>query len=184
MKKPFNQHSQLPEYWVKCPFCGEELKKSGECFHRSPESDYLKVSLYAIGVFLILLALATLVGCGWPEPRFEKIIATKAERDALVSEWRKGTLHIVSHCTGISMEPHIDCKKSTLLQEIYYGQDLFVGDVVVFDRGDIPLVQHTIADMNETSVYMSGDNNRYSDGWFPKSKIRFILRKVIVVENE
>lgn len=69
-----------------------------------------------------------------------------------------------------------------LLDEAYTDQSLSAGLVVVFDRGDndgpYPC-RHMIAAVRGEYVYLSGTNNRRSDGWFHRSKITRILREVV-----
>lgn len=70
-----------------------------------------------------------------------------------------------------SMVPLAD-SHSILLHEVYTpGMEIRVGDWVSFDRGDKDNVTHRVEDVTETHVYVSGVNNRHSDGWFPKTAI-------------
>lgn len=80
------------------------------------------------------------------------------------------------------MAPLID-SRSIVLLESYTGQSIAKGDWVRFDRGDAPNVLHRVEDVTETHVYLSGWNNRYSDGWFPKSAISYRLAGVLYAAN-
>ena len=73
-----------------------------------------------------------------------------------------------------SMSPVIT-ERSVLLFVKYTGQKLRNGAVVVFDRTDAPNCVHVVCDQTATDVYMSGWNNRLSDGWFSKDKIKGIV---------
>jgi hypothetical protein len=56
------------------------------------------------------------------------------------------------------------------------------GQMVQFNRGDLPAVLHYIADISRDgkSLYLSGVNNRYSDGWFPRTAVAYVVREIIV----
>lgn len=69
-----------------------------------------------------------------------------------------------------SMAPRITSKCVVLL-ETYRGTPLFKGDLVRFDRGDVNGVLHEIYEVTPTHVFMTGSNNKVSDGWFPISSI-------------
>jgi len=58
--------------------------------------------------------------------------------------------------------------------ELYHGQPLLAGEIV--DNG---VVTHRITAVSDDAILTSGDNARYSDGWTPKSKIRFIIRYIV-----
>lgn len=73
-----------------------------------------------------------------------------------------------------SMKPFFD-EHSVLLFTKYTGQPLVNGSVVIFDRSDAPNAVHVVADQTPTHVYMSGYNNRTSDGWYPKTRIKGIV---------
>lgn len=62
--------------------------------------------------------------------------------------------------------------------EPYTGQTISLGDVVWFVRSDGEQVLHRVTSKNKRAVYTSGDANRFSDGWIPLAKVRFILRYV------
>lgn len=76
-----------------------------------------------------------------------------------------------------SMEPYVN-ENSVIVLEPYTGQPLHKGDIVSFKRSDTDNVLHRILDLNERAVYISGDNNKYSDGWYPLTSIH--SRLVIV----
>lgn len=77
-----------------------------------------------------------------------------------------------------SMAPVLD-SRSVALYEPYVGQELFVGDLVYFDRGDVHEVLHRIDVVTPTHVRTSGVNVRNSDGWIPKSKIKYRVAGVL-----
>lgn len=87
-----------------------------------------------------------------------------------------GTLGNVSP-TG-SMAPVLD-SRSLLLLEPYHGQQLHVGDIVVYDRGDQPNVVHRIVEIRGDAFYVSGDNNQWPDGWFKLSAIKYRVAGVL-----
>ncbi len=81
-----------------------------------------------------------------------------------------------------SMAPLID-SRSVVLLEPYSGQPIAKGDWVRFDRGDVPNVLHRVEDVTATHVYLSGWNNRTSDGWFPKTAISYRLAGILYASN-
>jgi hypothetical protein len=81
-----------------------------------------------------------------------------------------------------SMAPVID-SRSVLLLERYIGQRLNVGDIVIFDRGDIHSVCHRVVEIKQDAFYVSGDNNRNSDGWHKLSSIKHRVVGVIYTQR-
>jgi hypothetical protein len=77
-----------------------------------------------------------------------------------------------------SMAPLLD-SRSVALYESYHGQPLYVGDWVVFDRGDFPNVLHRIEDIKGDYLFIGGVNNHYSDGWFHKSRVKLRVAGVL-----
>lgn len=55
----------------------------------------------------------------------------------------------------------------------YVGQPLHVGQVIVYRSFDGRRIIHMIADISADgqSLYMTGINNRRSDGWIPLSRV-------------
>ena len=126
-----------------------------------------------LAIFLLLVATAPAM------PAVERLSSARA---AAVSHAWSGPLRVlgIAGNTG-SMRPYITGGE-TLLCDVYYGQPILRGDLLVFDRGDHPRVLHEATAVNPRAVYMSGLNNRYSDGWFPNHKVRLIVRRVIRVQ--
>lgn len=77
-----------------------------------------------------------------------------------------------------SMAPLLD-SRSIALYEPYTGQPLYPGDAIVFDRGDSSNVLHRIDEVQGDYLRISGINNRRSDGWFHKSKVKLRLVGVL-----
>lgn len=77
-----------------------------------------------------------------------------------------------------SMAPVID-SRSVLILEKYIGQKLNVADIVCFDRGDAPNVCHRIVEIKDDAFYVSGDNNKWPDGWFKLSVIKHRVAGII-----
>ena len=125
----------------------------------------------------MLATLAALFALSWPTPELtvyrvetEPVAIYLASVEANRNGWR------ISKVTPTgSMKPLLNGGEY-VVGEPYTGQGLHVGMVVIFDRGDTPRVLHMIAVIRGDMVYMSGINNRYSDGWFPKSRILEIAR--------
>lgn len=69
-----------------------------------------------------------------------------------------------------SMRPLINDYDIVVLGPV---DEIKIGDILVFDRGDYPNVIHAVAELNSESIYMSGINNRISDGWFDKKKVKW-----------
>ena len=133
--------------------------------------------LTALVLFLAVSGCAT---ANWPQPEATFYHAdTPAQASARAAVWRaKGYVVGPVAFTG-SMRPWIRGGELVVL-EPYGEQLLHPGMVLVFYRGaDTPRCIHLVADVTDKAVYMTGINNRYSDGWIPKSKIHSILREVI-----
>jgi hypothetical protein len=82
--------------------------------------------------------------------------------------------------TSHSMAPALQGGEITLLIDYQPGMPLKRGQMVIFDRGDFPNVLHRVWSFNGSAAYISGDNNRYSDGWIPVSQIKYVVVRVIV----
>ena len=80
-----------------------------------------------------------------------------------------------------SMAPFID-SRSIVLYEAFDGR-VNVGDWVYFDRGDVPNVLHRVVDVTATHVFIASVNTRGSDGWFPKSAIKYRVAGVLYTER-
>jgi hypothetical protein len=78
-----------------------------------------------------------------------------------------------------SMTPLLDSRSIALLEAYRPDDPIFVGDVICFNRGDAPNVQHRVEGVTKTHVYVSGWNNPRADGWFPKTTIKYKLAGVL-----
>ena len=150
----------------------------------------MKLRLFlAVALAAPALALAGFKpGGGWPEvatPFFHA--ATQPESDARCQQWCK-TPGFCVQCyrdTG-SMHPVLVGGRELLVMEIFRPlMPLAVGQIVLYDRGDHPAVLHYIAAISRdgTHVYLSGVNNRCSDGWFSRNKIAWVVREIITVQE-
>jgi hypothetical protein len=140
----------------------------------------------------IFFAVFALVGCG-PSSNTPKEDVNPAPSSSVTKEQAKalGFWWVIgdpnNRITGdvtptASMIPYVD-SRSILFLEKYTGQKLYVGDIVMFDRGDAKNVLHRIKDIKDGHVYMSGDNNMYPDGWFPLSAIKYRLAGQIYTQR-
>lgn len=118
-----------------------------------------------------MLLLSTVLLLGWPKPT--PPVRHVAQLPAFSN---------VSAKTN-SMAPYIVGGTDYLLLIDYTNQPLAPGMVVVFDRGDAPRTVHMIAEVYGDYVYMSGLNNRRSDGWFHRSKVRQIVTAVLTIRK-
>jgi hypothetical protein len=136
-------------------------------------------------IFLIVATLGA-AGCNtWPKPTLAYThAATAKQADERAAEWRELNRGFISYAslTG-SMKPYIHGGyREMLLLEPYAGQPLVVGNVVSFDRDPkTPRCLHMIAAVRGDYVYLSGTNNRWSDGWYHRSRISAILREIVTV---
>jgi hypothetical protein len=122
-----------------------------------------------------LAVVCALVGCSKFDPRPTSAVATSdsviadanawVARAPAVREW-----HPVSD-TG-SMEPFVTSNSIVLTEKVSPTGVLLDGEVLVFDRGDSHDVLHVMTHQSATQVFMSGYNNRRSDGWFPRSAVK------------
>jgi hypothetical protein len=60
-----------------------------------------------------------------------------------------------------------------------------VGMLVIYDRGDAPNVLHEVEAVSGDgkSVFMAGIHNDRSDGWFPVSKVKYIIGRVVACKK-
>lgn len=117
----------------------------------------------------------------WPKPRLEFYHAndrlSAAIQVAKVGAAKGWEIHKVSF-TG-SMRPALNGGEWVMMER-YTGQPIKRGDIISFWRDyDTPLCLHMVADINQRAVYMSGINNRESDGWHPLDSVRYICRLVV-----
>jgi signal peptidase I len=108
---------------------------------------------------------------------------TRAEAESLAALYalRTGGSWAFVGPTG-SMAPVID-SHSVLLLERYKGQKIVAGDIVVFDRGDVPNVCHRVVEVKDDAFYVSGDNNQWPDGWFKLTRIQHRVAGVLYTER-
>lgn len=123
-------------------------------------------------------------GAGWPEvstPFFHA--ATPAQAGARITHWRlQAGIRVGGYRDSGSMRPLLHDTGEMLVMETCRPETpLEPGLLVVFNRGDCPAVLHYIAAMSGDgrSLYLSGVNCRYSDGWFPRSRVAFVVREII-----
>lgn len=141
------------------------------------------LALWCVGV----LALAVVAGCG-KRPREDRSPAgssalTKADAALLAGIYGslyRGTWANVA-ATG-SMAPSID-SRSVLLLEPYTGQKINAGDIVCFDRGDAPNVCHRVIEVKGAAFYVSGDNNKWPDGWHQLTTIKHRVAGIIFTQR-
>lgn len=121
---------------------------------------------------------------GWPEvstPFYHA--ATSAQASARVVVWSKQAGHAIRgyRDTG-SMTPVLRGGRELLVMETCRADTpLALGQMVVFNRGDLPAVLHYIAAVSRDGrhLYLSGVGNRYSDGWFHRDTVAFVVREII-----
>ena len=138
----------------------------------------MKAAVTSLAVALLLSGCAS----SWPTPRlsfYHAASVADAKREIASRPKMAGSVLAPVAYTG-SMKPHLRGGELVLL-EPYIGQQLAAGDVVSFDRGDAPNCLHMVADVKGSHVYMTGTNNRYSDGWFHVSKINWICRAAVTM---
>lgn len=147
--------------------------------HQFSPLSRLRVSLLPVLILCLLSSCASLQR-SWPRPETPYFhAATPAQAQSRATYWRsKGYIIQSVRGTG-SMLPWLTGGELVAL-EPYGAQLLHPGMVLTFYRGaDAPNVIHLVADVTESSVYMTGLANRQSDGWIPKSQIHSIVREII-----
>lgn len=148
----------------------------------------------ALSLFCILSTAIWSTGCQsltakWPTPVITYThAATPAQAHARAVEWvrsQPGRSWSPAATTG-SMRPHIvGGPREYLLDEVYTEQPLSLGHLVVFHRDTTtPRCLHMIAALRGDWFYISGTNNRWSDGWFHRSTISHIVREVVTLPAE
>lgn len=58
-----------------------------------------------------------------------------------------------------------------------------VGDLVVFNRWDHANIMHEVVAINGNSFECKGRNCIKADGWYPNSRIKWVVRRVIRVKS-
>ena len=80
--------------------------------------------------------------------------------------------------SGNSMRPALQ-PKDWMFYEAYVGQKLKKQAVLVsLSHCKIPIT-HFVYDETKTHIYLTGINNRRSDGWIPKTKVMGVLVGVL-----
>jgi len=136
----------------------------------------------AVKIIPSIALLALLTACAsaaWPKPAGVFYhAATWQQAEARVDQHIAAGLEVsgVSH-TG-SMRPWLNGGELVALAP-YRGGYLAPGTVVVFDRGDHPRVIHMVVHDNGRAIYITGINNRWSDGWVSRAAIKSVLVEVI-----
>ena len=148
------------------------------------------MKLAAILTLLVVAPALALAGYkpgpGWPEvvtPFFHA--ATQLEGDARIRLWRQTPgFGVQGYRDSGSMHPVLQGGREKLALERYRPlMPLTVGQIVLYDRGDVPAVVHYIAAISAdgTQVYLSGINCKNSDGWFSRKKIAWLVREIITL---
>lgn len=140
-------------------------------------------------IFLALLLATSASALGWPKPKITYYnCATRAQLEDHIHTMRQvNEALFVSHATLTgSMLPWIRGgeEREFLVLERYSKQKLTRGLVVSFKRDEkTPRCLHMIADISADGewIYLTGVNNRYSDGWFNRSKVSAILIEVVTL---
>ena len=144
----------------------------------------------------LVVACFALAGCAslektmqsaWPTPRIEYVhAATHSQVRAIIKAWSEATPgNYDCHATPTgSMLPYIKggAREFLLIEPTGPDTPLEAGHVVIFFRdADAPRCLHMIARIEGEMVYMSGTNNKWSDGWYNRSQIYGILRRVVTL---
>jgi hypothetical protein len=108
-------------------------------------------------------------------------VAADAALWALLSSDRDRTYRSITATS--SMTPFLDSRSIALLEVYRPGDPIFVGDVICFDRGDVQNVLHRVEAVTATHVYVSGWNNLWPDGWFPKTVITHKLAGILYAQR-
>ena len=118
-----------------------------------------------------------------PAPRssMSKIEATQYAIHIVLQSPGKRVMSFPAN-TG-SMVPTID-SKSVIILEKYEGQELFLNDIVLFDRIDTNNVLHRINAIKGDSLYIKGDGNKSADGWFGKNRVSYRLIGILYTSGK
>lgn len=137
-------------------------------------------------VGLHLLVVTLFVGCsqepaGWSSAAPSSDLPRGLAGDiASIAARSSGGVWSTVSATG-SMRPWIDEKAIVIL--VPPRTPVQVGDIVSFDISDTPNVLHRVVSASATHLYISGDNNRHSDGWYPRNVIKYRLAGVLYTEG-
>jgi hypothetical protein len=122
-------------------------------------------------------------GPGWPEVTTPFYRAeSPAEAAERLASWRAQNLVIRGYRDTGSMHPVLKGGREVMAMERCNADTpLAPGQMVEFNRGDLPAVFHYIADVSRDGkhLYISGLNNRYSDGWFHRDSVAYVVREII-----
>ena len=144
----------------------------------------------SLSLFLFALCLAVVAsagyspGPGWPEvstPFYHAATTAQATERLTVWVQKQGHLIRTYRDTG-SMRPVLKGGRELLVLEVCRPDtELVPGQIVQFNRGDVAAALHYIADVSADgrSLYISGVHNRYSDGWFPREAVSYVVREII-----
>lgn len=147
---------------------------------------------HLVSVLCLLSSVLWASGCAslprsWPTPQITYThAATHSQAASLIKAWREATPgNYDSHAalTG-SMLPHIHGgpREFLLIEPATPATPLSPGLVVGFFRDAAsPRCLHMIAAIRGDYVYLSGTNNRWSDGWYHRQRIHGILRQVVTL---
>lgn len=139
-----------------------------------------------LALTLLLTGCASSVTAAWPKPALTYThAATAKQASARVTDWQAsgpGRRFGDAALTG-SMLPYIHGgPREILLLEEYAGQPIALGHVVSFARdAKTPRCLHMVAAIRGDMLYLSGTNNRHSDGWYHRSAVAFILREIVTL---
>lgn len=146
---------------------------------------------------LLVLLIVLLAGCqshplasAWPKPVLTYTHAATAQQAASrIAAWRAETPGNYSSRAALtgSMRPYIHGgpREFLLIEPMSSAIVLQPGHVVGFLRdADTPRCLHMVAAVRGEHVYLSGTNNRWSDGWYHRSAIHSILREVVTLPAE
>lgn len=125
-------------------------------------------------VFVCIFLLAALAGCAQREevnpPPSSAASIQSVNLDAVMWAIRAPNRSIAAVAPSGSMLPLFG-SNAILLQERSDGNDLTVGDIAVYQRGNL-LVVHRVTGVYETNLAFRGDNNAGPDGLIAKSAVR------------
>ncbi len=160
------------------------------------DTSALSHSRIALSTLVSFLALACFTptshagykpGFGWPEvstPYFHA--PTHAEAAARFANWRLQSHVIRGYRDTGSMHPVLQGGREVMAMEpCRPDTPLRRGQMVEFNRGDVPAVLHYIADISRNGqyLYLSGVSSRYSDGWFHRDTVAYVVKEIIVVPD-
>lgn len=133
--------------------------------------DWVFYTAFAAAVVSAVLLASSCGKQAWPKP----IVPSFLEAQIPAGAWVEKT------GPTNSMGDYVPPGSTIVLRKYVAGEKLPLGAVVVFDRGDYSRVLHVLVDESGDSYYLSGYNNKYSDGWFKKSTVTAVLVAVVRV---